>query len=762
MDLMGRTGHNRYCREKFLLLNCPLPTVDLQLIERWQLDSTAPFAGPETAPDNLCGTHRVAIDTLGHPFKPKDVSMSKSTKINPDDFKLIRNDKDLQLVKGISRRTLLKYTGGAIACVSLGSLVTGCGGGQDPIQQYPIDPKVTTTLDRMIKFPIPSAGLSPNGGQALQKYQLNQIQQYDTLGYGAWSFGAPLPIVQRTDLMPDGYSQPTPARITRLLNFFSFSDAHITDKEAPNQMIALQQLPPDVDPYAGGVTGAYAPVMLYSTHVLDAAVQTVNALHAKDPFDFGIALGDACNSTQYNELRWYIDVIDGKVITPSSGAHLGADTVDFQRPYKAAGLNPSIPWYQALGNHDHFFTGSFVVDQELQNSYLSGNIWVIGDALKPDITTWATPPNHYPVLFNVDKLLVNPSPAYYGGCINGASPYGAVIDAGPVGQFATPPVVAADANRRSLLRSEWVHEFFTTSTLPVGHGFNLVDPTQVDGFACYSFLPKSSIPIKVIVLDDTQSETDGSNDIHGHGYLDANRWAWLQAELAAGQAANQLMIIAAHVPIGVSAIGSEMEWWEGESATTAQNRNAVDLAGLVQTLWNTPNLLMWMAGHRHINTVKAFPSPNKATNPEQSFWHVETSSLRDYPQQFRTFEIFLNADYTVSIVTTNVDPSVAEGTPAAMSRKYAIAQWQITQPYSPTNPFINAPNIASVSIPNAPIPPIPVESIDPSRNQDGTTDPTIKYTPVQDVPVVASYNVELFKQLSPEMIAALEAQFPAI
>lgn len=203
---MGRTGHNRYCREKFLLLNCPLPTVDLQLIERWQLDSTAPFAGPETAPDNLCGTHRVAIDTLGHPFKPKDVSMSKSTKINPDDFKLIRNDKDLQLVKGISRRTLLKYTGGAIACVSLGSLVTGCGGGQDPIQQYPIDPKVTTTLDRMIKFPIPSAGLSPNGGQALQKYQLNQIQQYDTLGYGAWSFGAPLPMVQRTDLMPDGYS----------------------------------------------------------------------------------------------------------------------------------------------------------------------------------------------------------------------------------------------------------------------------------------------------------------------------------------------------------------------------------------------------------------------------------------------------------------------------------------------------------------------------------------------------------------------------
>ena len=58
----------------------------------------------------------------------------------------------------------------------------------------------------------------------------------------------------------------------------------------------------------------------------------------------------------------------------------------------------------------------------------------------------------------------------------------------------------------------------------------------------------------MIVLDDTQSETDGSTDIHGHGYLDADRWAWLQAELAAGQAANQLMIIAAHIPIGMASI----------------------------------------------------------------------------------------------------------------------------------------------------------------------------------------------------------------
>ena len=199
------------------------------------------------------------------------------------------------------------------------------------------------------------------------------------------------------------------------------------------------------------------------------------------------------------------------------------------------------------------------------------------------------------------------------------------------------------------------------------------------------------------MLDDTQSETDGSKDIHGHGYLDANRWAWLQAELAAGQAANQLMIIAAHIPIAVVKIGDETEWWLGDRQARPTDSwwtdpitttdNAVTLEELVDTLQNTPNLLMWIAGHRHLNTVKAFVSPDP-THPEYGFWQVETSSLRDFPQQFRTFEIYLNSDYTISIKTINVDPAVKAGTPAATSRKYAIATQQIVQ----SNLRLNNPN----------------------------------------------------------------------
>jgi metallophosphoesterase (TIGR03768 family) len=388
--------------------------------------------------------------------------------------------------------------------------------------------------------------------------------------------------------------------------------------------------------------------------------------------------------------------MDGKVITPSSGAHLGADTIDYQKPYKAAGLDTTIPWYQTLGNHDHFWIGSIPVDyslrKDLRQSYISDEVFATGDVLR-------------------DRTRINSRDCYM-GVLDGSTPYGDLIKAGPVGNFNCAPKVVADPDRRSLLRTEWMNEFFKTSSSPVGHGFNLSNVNN--GFACYSFVPKSTVPIKVIVLDDTQKEDDDSADIHGHGFLDHARWAWLKKELADGDAAGQLMIIAAHVPINVevTAPNSEMGWW-------LNPQNAVTLPNLIAELQSHPNLIMWVSGHRHLNTVKAFiaPDPNA---PEKGFWQVETPSLRDFPQQFRTFEIYLNSDNTISIVTTDVDPAVKEGTPAATSRKYAIAATQI------------------------------IGTSDLTTRNNPTNDPTIKPMPT------GSYNAELVKQLSPEMQAKMQ------
>lgn len=675
-----------------------------------------------------------------------------------------KNVPDFSMRGDVGRRDFLRYSLGSFAMVSTGAMSFGCGGSDsiatEPVKPYLIDPVVKTTTERMVSFRYDLQGLAAN--------EIDKVSKYDDFGYGDWKYvDVGLPVVPRTDLI--GSTYVAPKRGKKLVNFFTFSDIHITDKEAPNQLLLLQQL----EKAAANNTSVYSPVMLYSTHVLDAAMQTMNALHKKNPFDFALSLGDTCNSTSYNELRWYIDVIDGKVIRPSSGAHLGEDSIDYQKTYQAVGLDKSIPWYQTMGNHDHFMIGSFPVDANpslgFRASYVADTIWAVADTLVPNLKT-------FPILFNMNDFKATPQ--YYMGVMDGSTPYGTVIHTGlsTSPAFAKgAPKVAADPDRRSLLRTEWVQEFFKSSTSPVGHGFNLVDKSAPAGFACYSFLPKSDVPLKIIVLDDTQSENDGSKDIHGHGYLDAARWAWLKAELAAGQAANQLMVIAAHIPIGVAAIGTEMEWWLGdiemanaaktnpqwwltEPSTPAAYRNATTLTELVQTLQATPNLIMWLAGHRHFNTVKAFKSMD-ATQPERGFWQVETSSLRDFPQQLRTFEIYLNSDYTVSVLTTNVDTAVAPGSPAATSRKYAVAVQQIVK----NDLLLAAPNAATLSS-------VPMPTIDPTQPQAGdagskvglVNDPTIQFSDLKDkgVPYTASYNAELFKPLSPAMVAALKARFP--
>src|SRR5664280_2740371 len=86
--------------------------------------------------------------------------------------------------------------------------------------------------------------------------------------------------------------------------------------------------------------------------------------------------------------------------------------------------------------------------------------------------------------------------------------------------------------------------------------------------------------------------------------------------------------------------------------------------------------MLWIAGHRRYNAVTAFKSPDPA-RPELGFWQVETPSTRDYPQQFRTFEIVRNSDNTISIFATDVDTLVKDGSPASISRSYAIAAQQL-------------------------------------------------------------------------------------
>jgi metallophosphoesterase (TIGR03768 family) len=573
----------------------------------------------------------------------------------------------------VSRRYFLKYFVGSATVLGLefsrlGALEKALAAGgnlciignttnESIVPTYPIATDVYTTCQQTVipylPKPLPDPPLLPG-----------QVSEYADNGYGFSEEGPPF-LFLRPDMTGETVQAiPDPSTAT-LLSFFTISDIHITDKESPALCTYLGYTYPDItitDPeseYYGsplGNSSAYSGIMLYTTHVLDAAVQTINAVHKQAPFDFGISLGDAANNTQHNELRWYIDVLDGQLIQPSSGDHKGAEIWDYQKPYQAAGLDKSIKWYQVIGNHDQFWMGSAPVTDYIREALVGPDILSLGE-----ITT--IPPVFDP-LFG--------GGFYYMGTIDGSTEYGELIDAGP---NPTSTTVTADPGRYSLSVKNWMREFFNTTSKPAGHGFT---PQMIrDEFACYSFHPKADIPIKVIVLDDTDKVGGGAA-----GSLDRNRFKWLKKQLDEGEAAGELMIICAHIPIRPYAQQppEEGDPWALWSLWDPISEISED--ELLATLHTYKNLILWLSGHVHRNAITPQPSPND--DPEYGFWEVETSSLRDFPQMFRRFDIVRNPDNNISIFALNIDVAVNQvplpggsPSPALTSRSYAISAQQI-------------------------------------------------------------------------------------
>jgi metallophosphoesterase (TIGR03768 family) len=534
------------------------------------------------------------------------------------------------------------------------------GSGISPASKY------TSTLDRtLIEDAVP----------AIPTAKISDPEGFVKSGYGTWHYGPGIPCQKRVDLMPAGYDYASAKNSTTLLRFFTITDIHITDKESPAQAMYFA---PEVGPNA---VSLLSPLMCYTTQVFDAAVKTINDIHSKDAFDLGLSLGDMANSSQYNELRWFINILDGVEITPSSGTQPAGAKVPYQSTFKPVGLNPEIPWYATIGNHDHFWIGSKPMNDKIRHALIGDSILQVGDILlDPEATSKST---------------------FSTGTYDCSGPYPKIIGCGKVSTMGKIPTISPDSSRHALSITDFIKEFSHTTSKPTGHGFIQSDPKNVLG-GCYAFLPKAGLPLKIIVLDDTQdpNEPPFSEGIYGHGELTKDRYDWLISQLKAGQSANQLMVISAHIPIGIASTYSPFAWKPTQWYGTEQN--------LIDTLRSFPNLILWVAGHRHLNNITAFPSKDP-NHPENSFWEVETKSLREFPEQLRTFDIVKNDDKSISIITLDVDVEMTPGSLADKGRFYAVASKQIYN---------------------------------------------LQETPLETGSV--SYNAELFKQLSPVMKAKLE------
>ncbi|GAB2930010.1 TIGR03767 family metallophosphoesterase [Rhodococcus aerolatus] len=521
----------------------------------------------------------------------------------------------------LSRRGFLAAGGGAGALLLLGS--TGTAAAQDRALARAAAAAVDTTGTTLAQVATP-AGSS---------------------GYRRLTAGPGWVPVVRTELVGGGTASSARADArTGLATLVQLTDLHVTDTECPVRFEYAH-------PFAG--SSAFRPHETLTAQGLIALVERVNGL-AGGPWtgravDAVVSTGDNTDNHEGAELDRLLAVLVGGEVVPTTGDPTRYEGVQdsgstlYWQPeravadqYKQAGfpqlpgflaraITPQtspglqVPWYTVFGNHDAEIVGLLSAGSPALDALYVGDRKIEG-----------APPDS--VVRRVAEILRGEPQE--------------VTEL--LGVLTSPAArVTPDERRRPFTPAEYVAAHLdpaNTGAGPVGHGFS--EAAAATGEVYYRW---EIAPGVVGISMDTTNPAGLAE-----GSMVESQYRWIEAQLVAGSSRyhDETGALVTH-----AAEDTLFVLLSHHTADTMTNplpdprhplqrkRLGDDVIALAHRF---PNVVAWVNGHTHTNTV----TPHPGDTPAQGFWEVNTASHVDYPQLARVVEVARNGDGTLSLLCT--------------------------------------------------------------------------------------------------------------